>query len=253
MNKESLFAFLRSEAERFNQLDFVEKDPISIPHQFSDEKDIEVSGLLTALISWGRRDLILRSAKDLMERMDSSPFEFVIKASSRELEQVNGFVYRTFQSSDPLDAITCLRGVYMEHDSLEEVFMPKNEEINTIRGIGRFRESMLSFPHHPRFTKHLANPEKGSAAKRIHMYLRWMVRRDENGVDLGIWKRIPKKKLMIPLDVHSGNIARELGLIDRKPNDIAAVIQLTEIANEVFPEDPCLLDYALFGLGVSRE
>lgn len=249
--EERLKHFLLAQAQRFNTLDFIADDPISIPHLFHKQEDIEIVALLTALISWGRRDLIIRSARQLMQRMDDSPHEFVLQANLETEASLRGFVHRTFSESDLRFLLQALRRVYLELGSLAKAFQVMPDENNTQGAIQRFRTRMLETPHEARFEKHLANPEQGSAAKRLHMFLRWMVRKDQAGVDFGCWTHIPMQKLMIPLDVHSGRVAREYGLLQRQQNDRKAVEALTEAAKQIHPDDPALLDYALFGLGVT--
>ncbi len=243
--------FLESKTSEYNRPAFIAEDPISIPHNFSRKEDIEISGFLTALISWGRRPNILKSAQKLMQLMDYAPHEFIVGADSSDLKQVTGFVYRTFNASDLLFLLEALRHLYLEQGGLEKVCETRFRETGSIKGaITGLRAELLKTSHLPRSEKHLAAPEKGSAAKRINMFLRWMVRRDNKGVDFGIWKGIPPSALMIPLDVHSGNTARKLGLLQRKQNDWKAVEELTRTLRVFDPEDPVKYDFALFGTGV---
>ena len=243
--------FLLEQAHRFNTLDFIADDPISITHLFDKQEDIEIAALLTALISWGRRDLIIRSARQLMQRMADRPHEFILHSNLEKEVALRGFVHRTFCEADLRFVLQALKRVYLQLGSLAEAFQLMPHEEDTQAAIQRFRMWMLKMPHEKRFEKHLASPEDGSAAKRLHMFLRWMVRKDQVGVDFGCWSHIPMQKLMIPLDVHSGRVAREFGLLQRKQNDRKAVEELTLAARQIYPNDPALLDYALFGLGVS--
>jgi len=234
--------FLESKTAEYNRPAFIAEDPISIPHSFSRKEDIEISGFLTALISWGRRPAILKSAQKLMQLMDFAPYEFI---------RVTGFVYRTFNASDLLFLIEALRHLYLEQGGLEKVCETWFRKTGTVKGlISGLRSELLKTSHLSRSEKHLAAPEKGSAAKRINMFLRWMVRRDDKGVDFGIWKGISPSALMIPLDVHSGNTSRKLGLLKRKQNDWKAVEELTEKLLKFDPLDPAKYDFALFGTGV---
>ncbi len=243
--------FLESKTAEYNRPSFIAKDPISIPHSFSRKEDIEISGFLTALISWGRRPAILKSAQKLMQLMDYAPYEFIIGADSSDLKRVTGFFYRTFNASDLLFLLEALRHLYLEQGGLEKVCETWFQKTGTVKGlISGLRAELLKTSHLSRSEKHLAAPEKGSAAKRINMFLRWMVRRDDKGVDFGIWKGISYSALMIPLDVHSGDTARRLGLLRRKQNDWKAVEKLTENLLKFDSEDPVKYDFALFGTGV---
>ena len=243
--------FLESKTTEYNRPAFIAEDPISIPHSFSRKEDIEISGFLTALISWGRRSAILKSAQKLMQLMDYAPYEFIIGADSSNLKRVTGFVYRTFNASDLLFMMEALRHLYLEQGGLENVCENCFQKTETVKGlITGLRAELLKASHLTRSEKHLAAPEKGSAAKRINMFLRWMIRRDDKGVDFGIWKGISPSALMIPLDVHAGNTARRLGLLQRKQNDWKAVEELTEKLRNFDPVDPVKYDFALFGTGV---
>lgn len=246
--------FLDAKVVHYNNVSFIKNDPISIPHQFSKKEDIEIAGFLTALISWGRRNLIIKSATKLMDLMDQSPFDFVMNAGEKELRQINGCIYRTFNSDDLLFLIYGLRHLYQAAGGLEQVAVNGFNKAGKIKdSIAEIRALLLQTPHLMRSEKHLANPESGSAAKRINMFLRWMVREDKSGVDFGIWKSIPQSKLMCPLDVHSGRIARKLGLLSRKQNDWKATEELTLNLSLLDANDPVKYDFALFGIGVFEE
>jgi uncharacterized protein (TIGR02757 family) len=251
MEQEALSKYLLEKAAEFNTIDFIENDPISIPHIFHRREDIEISALFTALISWGRRDIIIRNAKELVDRMDRAPYAFVMEGSKSDWNQLQGFVHRTFQGADAITLTEGLKDIY-SRSGLEQAFKVMDNEQDTQNAIVRFRNLILMRDHEARFRKHLANPDKGSAAKRIHMFLRWMAREDDRNVDFGLWKSIPMQKLMIPLDVHSGRIARQFGLLRRKQNDRRAVEELTSSAKTISPNDPALIDYALFGLGLEE-
>ena len=251
LNSEEQKRFLEQQVRAYNRASFIAEDPISIPHCFTRKEDIEISGFLTALISWGRRPAILKSASKLMQFMDNAPYEFIIHHNEEDLKQLTGFVYRTFNSSDLLFLVEALRQIYLEQGSLEKVCETCFWKTGTVKGlISGLRAELLKTSHLSRSEKHLAAPEKGSAAKRINMFLRWMVRRDDSGVDFGLWKGIPSSALMIPLDVHSGNTARKLGLLQRKQNDWKAVEELTGKLREFNPKDPVKYDFALFGTGI---
>jgi uncharacterized protein (TIGR02757 family) len=249
-----LNAFLNSNVEKYNQVDFIELDPISIPHKFSRKEDIEIAGFLTSSISWGNRKAILKSANQLMNWLDNAPHDFVVNHSNSDLKPFDKFVYRTFNGSDCTLFIKSLQNIYLKHKGLEEVFTLGYKKNNSIEGaISNFRELFFSIDHPTRTQKHVANPLKGSSSKRLNMFLRWMVRKDKNGVDFGIWEDINRADLMIPLDVHSGTIARKLGLLKRNANDWKSVVELTNKLKEFDTEDPIKYDFALFGLGVNGE
>jgi uncharacterized protein (TIGR02757 family) len=237
--------------EQYGNIDFIPDDPISVPHRYSRREDIEISGLMTALISWGTRKAILKTARDWMKSMDDAPFDFVMNSSAQEQRMMKTQIYRTFQGEDMEDLLHALRQIYRTHRTLEDLFVEGFEKGEAMHGISEFRRAMLSHGHHPHFEKHLANPLSGSAAKRINMYLRWMVRKDRNGVDFGIWDNISMAQLSIPLDVHSGNVARSLGLLKRAQNDWKAVMELDTALRSMDPNDPVKYDFALFGAGVS--
>jgi uncharacterized protein (TIGR02757 family) len=243
---------LEAAVEHYNTPDFITNDPISIPHMFTKKEDIEISGLLAATIAWGKRSMIINNAQRLMQMMGHEPYQFVMNASSKELKSLGSFVHRTFQADDLLFFIEALKNVYAHHASLEDVFHEGYEKEGDIKGaIENFRNVMFKTDHLKRSEKHISSPAKGSAAKRINMYLRWMVRSDNKGVDFGIWKKIPSSVLICPLDVHSGRVAREFGILNRKQDDWKAAIELTESLRVLDPNDPVKYDYALFGIGVN--
>ena len=247
----NILELLNKKVSEYNNPKFIESDPISIPHQFKNQKDIEISGYLTSIISWGRRAAILNSANKLMKIMDHKPYDFIMNAGKSELKGIDNFVYRTFNADDCYFALEAMKNLYVKYDSMEvlanELFKENNDIKDVIIGI---RKELLSTEHLKRSQKHFANPETGSAAKRTNMFLRWMIRQDNKGVDFGLWKNIPASALMIPLDVHSGNTARALGLLERKQNDWRAVEELSKRLKEYDKNDPVKYDFALFGIGV---
>jgi uncharacterized protein (TIGR02757 family) len=245
--------FLEEQVHRYNNTGFIAKDPISIPHLFTKKEDIEISGFITAMISWGNRAAILKSSRQLMELMDFSPFEFITKANDDELKRISTFYYRTFNADDLLFFISALRNVYKKSglEKIAEIGFNRNGLIKD--SIVNIRKSLLETPHLTRSEKHLANPEAGSAAKRFNMFLRWMVRKDDKEVDFGLWRNISQKALMCPLDVHSGRVARQLGLLSRKHNDWKAVEELTLNLLKIDPNDPVRYDFALFGTGINNQ
>ena len=248
---ETLKEFMEARTALYNQAGFVSTDPISIPHMFTIKEDMEISALLVASIAWGNRKSILNSGRRLVELMDLRPAAFIQGFTERDLIPFKGFVHRTFNEFDLLCFFYSLRNIYENHGGLEAVFSKGGGRSRDIRkALIHFHNVFFEIPHLNRSRKHLGNPAEGSAAKRINMFLRWMVRRDENGVDLGLWKAFMASDLYCPLDVHSGRVARQLGLLSRKQNDWKAVEELTANLRRLDPVDPVKYDFALFGMGV---
>ena len=247
---EDLKGFLDEKVEQYNSPLFIESDPISIPHKFSQKEDIEISAFLISTISWGNRKMIIRSGEKLMELIGQKPFEFVMDHDERQLSRVDQFVHRTFNSSDLRYFISALNYLYHNEGGLEKSLTPLATEESLFGAIHRFKNIFFQLKHQTRTEKHIGDPMKGSAAKRMVMMLRWLVRNDANGVDFGIWNNIPKSKLSCPLDVHSGNVARKLGLLMRKQNDWKAVNELDTELRRLDRDDPAKYDFALFGLGI---
>lgn len=245
--KEELKDFLNLKVNEFNSPSFIENDPILIPHQFSLKQDIEISGFLAASIAWGQRVTIIKNAKKIISFMDDAPFDFIKNSQPSDLLRFEKVVHRTFNGEDCMYFIDALKRIYAKNDSLESLFLSSE---GTKKGIVNFRNNFLSFPHLKRTEKHIANPEKKSSAKRLNMYLRWMVRNDGKNVDFGIWKKLKTKDLFMPLDVHTANVSRKLGLLKRKQNDWQAVEELTLALRQFDVNDPVKYDYALFGLGI---
>ncbi len=250
MHMSDLKTFLEEKYNQYNQVSFIETDPISIPRRFKVKEDIEIAAFLSATIAWGQRVTIIRNANKLVELMDGQPFEYLTNGSFGDLKRFETFVHRTFNGIDCGYFIFALSAIYREKGGLEKLFSDGFAVDGTIRtAITSFRESFLSFIPPPRTRKHIANPSTGSSAKRINMFLRWMVRRANGGVDFGLWNSIPTSALMMPLDVHSGNVARKLGILQRVQNDWQAVEELTANLRLFDPSDPVKYDFALFGLG----
>lgn len=250
MKKADLKAFLDEKTRQYQQPGFLESDPIQIPHGFKQKEDIEVSAFLTATIAWGNRLSIIRSGRRMMELMDQAPYDFVMNSSEGELSQLEGFVHRTFNGLDLGYFILSLRHLYLEYGGMEKVFTQYASPEGLQQAITLVRGHFFELPHPKRSEKHFSDPSRGSAAKRINMFLRWMVRPAETGVDFGIWKGLEPAQLSCPLDVHSGQVARALGLLNRKQNDARAVAELDAALRRLDPLDPVKYDFALFGLGV---
>ncbi|MFI3280446.1 MAG: TIGR02757 family protein [Rikenellaceae bacterium] len=235
----------------FNCEAFIENDPISIPHRYSAIEDIEIAGLFASTIAWGNRKAIVKSAGRMMEFMDNAPYDFVRNATSADLATLQSYVHRTFNGVDLTDFVVATRSICDQYGSLGKLMVKLYLESESIpKVLSDFRHIFLSAEHNPHCEKHISSIDKGAACKRLNMYLRWMVRRDNNGVDFGIWPEIPPSALYLPLDVHSGNVARALGLLQRKQSDWKAVQQVTERLREFDPEDPVRYDFALFGAGI---
>jgi uncharacterized protein (TIGR02757 family) len=252
MTRNEIHELLEQKYEEYCLPQFIESDPISIPHLFEEQQDIEISGLIAATIAWGQRPTIITNAKKAMQLMGNEPYRFVMEHSEKDLRSFDGFVHRTFNAEDLRHFTRSLKNIYSKYNSLEDVFLaglPSNDT-NPMQAIHHFKKEFFSIPHEKRSQKHVADPLKGSSAKRINMYLRWMVRPSDKGVDFGIWKGIPTSILSCPLDVHSGRNARQLGLLNRTQNDWRAVEELDASLRSFDPIDPVKYDYALFGLGV---
>ncbi|MBL7980351.1 MAG: TIGR02757 family protein [Flavobacteriales bacterium] len=250
MRIHELKSLLDAAYERHARPDFSADDPIQVPRSFSARADAEVIGFLTATIAWGQRKTIITNAWKLVQLMDEAPHDFVMNASPTELRRLEGFVHRTFNSDDLLHFVKGLRHVYVTFGGLEDAFLEDGHTGPMDQAIHRFKQRFFEPRHQQRTQKHVADPAKGSNAKRINMYLRWMVRPNDRGVDLGLWKRIKPADLMVPLDVHTGRVGRELGLLRRTQDDWKAVEELTATLRRFDPVDPVKYDIALFGMGV---
>jgi uncharacterized protein (TIGR02757 family) len=250
MDRQTLKSFLDEKAEEFNRPAFIQSDPVQVAHQFSGKEDVEIAGFLSATIAWGNRTAIINNALRLMQMMDNEPFNFTLNASPSELSRLKKFIHRTFNGDDSIYFIHSLRNIYVRHAGLQNVFESGFEDGKTVcSALTHFHRIFFELPGE-RTQKHVPNVEKGASAKRLNMFLRWMVRNDKAGVDFGLWKGIPKSALMLPLDVHTGNVGRKLGLLQRRSNDWKAVEEITSALRSFDPEDPVKYDFALFGLGV---
>ncbi|MFT4660292.1 MAG: hypothetical protein ACI8XB_000553 [Patiriisocius sp.] len=245
--------FLDLKADQYESIDFVENDPISIPHNFTLKEDIEIAGFLTATIAWGKRVSIIKNATRILDIMDHSPHDFIINHELSDLKVCEGFVHRTFNACDLVYFFTQLKTIYLNHNGLESVMASESGSEGALDFIPRLHQLFFDAELKHRTQKHLSNPLKGSASKRINMFLRWMVRDSKKGVDFGIWKSISPSQLSIPLDVHTGNVGRSLGLLTRKQNDWKAVKEFDESLRSMNASDPVRYDYALFGIGVNKD
>jgi uncharacterized protein (TIGR02757 family) len=242
--------------KRYNHPDFVTNDPISIPSSFTNLQDIEISGFFTAIMSWGLRKTIIKKSRELMGRMDNSPYQFIVNASEKDLKAIEGFCHRTLQPTDVLYLVDFLKRHYEEHNSLEAAFLfEKSDDANILEwAFINFNKTVFNSEYAPRRTqKHIANPLKKSTCKRLNMMMRWFVRKDDRGVDLGIWNTIQPSQLMIPLDVHVDRVARRIGLLKRKQTDWQAVKELTAVCRQLDRNDPGKYDFALFGAGLEEK
>lgn len=250
LNFESLKDFLDSKYNKFANLEFIENDPIQIPHSFSLKQDIEISGFIASTIAWGQRVSIIKNSKLFMNLMSDSPYEFTINHSEADLKKMSKAVHRTFNGDDLMFFVKSLKNIYKNHGGLENLL---GKSDNVYDNLAEFNKVFFSIEHLQRTRRHVANVESGSAAKRLNMYLRWMVRDDGRGVDFGLWKNVNPSALYIPLDLHSGRIARLLGLLNRNQNDWKSVCALTTELRKFDPKDPVKYDFALFGTGVNED
>jgi uncharacterized protein (TIGR02757 family) len=249
MTQEELKKFLDSKLEIFNHPSFIKDDPVSIPHRFTKKQDIEIAAFFAAIFAWGNRKTIINKSSELMKLMDDAPFQFMTGHSDQDLKRLMSFSHRTFNTTDLLYFISFFRQHYQHNKSLEQAFTQGGGDM----------ESMLSGFHHyffsledipPRTRKHIATPEKNSSCKRLNMFLRWMVRKDKNGVDFGIWENISPSQLICPIDLHVERVAKKLGLLEGRISGWKAATELTKRLAELDPKDPVKYDLALFGLGV---
>lgn len=248
-NEEELKEFLNEKASYYEARWFIDDDPVQIPHLFTKKEDIEIAGFLTATLAWGKRSMILSSCRKLMELMDMSPHDFVMDASVNESKALSAFVYRTFNGIDAGYFLKALALIYTAYGGMHKLFSDGYSDNGIEGALTHFRRVFMSFEAPGRTGKHVANIHKNASAKRLNMFLRWMVR-PYSPVDFGIWRDIDSKDLLVPLDLHVARVARSLGILQRKQNDFKAVLELTHKLSEFRPADPVFYDYALFGLGV---
>lgn len=253
MNDFDLKKLLDEKAAFYNGVNFIENDPVIIPHRYSKPQDIEVSGFFAAILAWGNRKSIIKSCERLMERMDNAPYEFIKNHAESDLKKLENFVHRTFNSTDLLFLLARFKTFYEQEDSLEYLFLPNDEKSSVKSGLQRFHEACFEVPYAPlRSQKHIASPQKKSACKRLNMFLRWMVRKDDQGVDFGIWNKISPSQLICPLDVHVIRVANSLGLINSEKSDWKTAEHLTQRLQKFDPLDPVKYDFALFGMGLEK-
>ena len=244
---------LNEKFELFNQPDFIPHDPISIPHQFSLKQDIEITGFIAATLAWGQRKTIINKCKELINLMDKAPYDFITNHQDSDLKRFLAFKHRTFNATDTLYFLEFFKDFYTKNNSLENAFLVglKNNDENIKSGLENFQNVFFSLEDYPiRTRKHVATPARNSSCKRINMFLRWMVRKDKNGVDFGIWDKIKTSQLVCPCDVHVERVGRKLGLITRSKPDWQTAVELTQNLKLLDPIDPVKYDFALFGLGV---
>jgi uncharacterized protein (TIGR02757 family) len=249
-DKQLFHEFLEEKYHFYHQSDFIPDDPISIPHQFSKKEDIEIAAFLAATIAWGQRKTILNNANKMMAFMDFSPHDFILNHTEKDYKKIEGFVHRTFNSTDLMVFFSNLQFIYKNQGGLEGCFQTG---VNIASQLSNFKELFFTAQNIKRTQKHIADPLKGSTAKRLNMFLRWMVRKDSKGVDFGIWRNLIPSDLMLPLDVHTATVGRNLGLLKRKQNDWKAVEEITMALREFDKEDPIKYDFALFGMGVNAD
>lgn len=256
MHGDELKDFLNSKVELYNNPNFIENDPICIPHLFTKKQDIEIAGFFAATLAWGQRKTIINKCRELLQFMDNAPHDFIINHKEDDLVKFLKFKHRTFNPTDALYFIHFFRSFYEKHTSLEEAFLVTDQEnqSNIKNGLIKFHETFFGLSDAPKRTrKHVSTPKRKSACKRLNMFLRWMVRQDDKGVDFGIWKNINPAQLICPCDVHVDRVGRKLGLIQRKQTDWLTATELTDNLLEFDPTDPVKYDYALFGIGVMEK
>lgn len=253
----SIKEFLDRKVEEFNRIEFIIDDPISIPHQFIKQQDQEIMAFFASILAWGQRKTIINKCNDLVQRLDNSPYEFIMNHSDKELKNLLGFKHRTFNDTDLLYFVAFFRYHYSRFDSLEDAFLQHEYSYTAFRveeSLNSFKRYFFSLPDYPlRTVKHVSSPVQKSTCKRLNMFLRWMVRKDSSGVDFGLWTRIQSRDLICPCDVHVERVARKLGLITVEKVNWKAAIELTNNLRLLDKEDPVKYDFALFGIGVIGE
>ena len=255
--KDEIHQLLDQKVKQYNHIEFIEKDPICIPHLFTKQQDIEIAGFFAAIFAWGNRTTIINKSKELLERMDNAPFAFCTEHQEKDLKKLLGFAHRTFNDTDLLYCIEFFKQHYSKNESLESAFF-KSESISSINKNSAVEQALIHFQDYffslddapARTKKHIASPVSGSTCKRLNMFLRWMVRKDKQGVDFGIWKKIKPADLIMPIDVHVARVSRGLGIVKRIQTDWQTAIELTNYCRTLDPKDPVKYDFALFSLGV---
>ena len=249
----NLKELLEAQVAQYNRPDFIENDPISVPHQFTLLQDIEIMGFWVAMLAWGQRVTIINKSNQLVQLMDGAPYDFIVNHEEKDRQRFLDFKHRTFNTTDTLYFLEFLQNFYTHQDSLETAFAKylSPDDPHVEKALIGFHDQFFALPHAPQRTrKHIATPKRKSTCKRLNMFLRWMVRKDDKGVDFGLWKKIKPSQLLMPLDVHVDRVARRLKLIDRKQTDWLTVLELTDQLKAFDPDDPVKYDYALFGQGV---
>ena len=252
----NLHNFLDAKVIQYNQPGFIANDPICIPHMFSKKQDIEIMGFWSSMLAWGQRITIINKCKELINLMDGAPHDFIVNHQDVDLKRFLNFKHRTFNATDTLYFIHFFKHHYSNFNSLEDAFLPFDfeQQENIENHLNHFRAYFFSLPDFPQRTiKHVSSPLQKSTCKRLNMFLRWMVRHDENGVDFGIWNKIKPSQLICPCDLHVDRVARKLNLIIRKQTDWQTALELTENLKKFDPIDPTKYDFALFGLGIEEK
>lgn len=241
--------FLDQKVEEYNRPAFIKDDPVSVPHLFTKRQDIEIAGFFAAVFAWGNRTTIIKKSKELMQRMDNSPLDFISDHSAKDLERLKDFKHRTFNDDDLFYFVESLHHHYSKYDSLEKAFFP-DKSYNAEQALVHFKDHFFSFEHLRRTEKHISSPSQKSTCKRLNMFLRWMIRNDSKGVDFGLWKNVPASKLICPIDLHVARVAKKLGLLKRKQVDWLAAVEITDALRQLDKDDPVKYDFALFNLGI---
>jgi len=249
---------LNQKVKQYNRLEFIQKDPICIPHQYKKQQDIEIAAFFASIFAWGNRTTIINKSNDLLTRMDNAPHDFCMNHSPKELKKMIGFVHRTFNDTDALYCIEFFKHHFSNHQSLETAFFQNQitkEKIKNVQAaLTHFQSYFMSLEDAPRRTqKHVSSPVSGSTCKRLNMFLRWLIRKDQQGVDFGIWNSIKPSELIMPIDVHVARVSRNLGILNRPQTDWLAALELTEYCRTLDAKDPVKYDFALFSLGVTEK
>jgi uncharacterized protein (TIGR02757 family) len=253
---ENLREFFDRKVAAYNRPAFIAADPISVPHLFSKKQDIEIAALFAAVFAWGNRTTIIQKSRELMERMDMAPHDFILAMEPKKMQALAGFKHRTFKDDDLFYFIEFLHRHYIKYVSLEDAFTKDANKSPDMDGgyagscLVAFRRYFFAAEHLKRTEKHIASPEWNSSCKRLNMFLRWMVRNDSKGVDFGLWKQIKPWQLICPIDLHVARVAKRFTILQRPQTDWQAALELTGYLRKLDPKDPVKYDFALFGLGV---
>lgn len=242
--------YLDKLVEKYETKEFIKSDPVQFPHEFNNKNDVEIVAFISALFSFGKREAFIQKLKLLLKIMENEPYNFVCNFNSSNADNLNAFVYRFVKGVDVICLLEALNKLYnIDNSSLGELFFEGKQKNDIFAHVSDYFYSCLNCNPELGFCHLFARPQNGGAMKRMNMFLRWMVR--GGPVDLNMWDFIKQSELLIPLDVHVGNVSRALGLLKRNSNDYKAVLLLTEKLREFDSNDPIKYDFALFGAGIN--